>query len=286
MPRPLKAACKKAVIMFYALSIAFGSLVGIALGLTGGGGSLLTVPLLVYGLDIPPKEAVGISLAAVGATSLIGLFMRIKSGNVEFATGFLFAAAGMLGAPAGALAAHNIPGPVLLVMFALLMVLIAVHMWRTASRTEASRAAYHGLLSGKPTCERSESGRLLLTTPCALLLLLTGLGTGVLSGLLGVGGGVIIVPALVMFSRMSIERAVGTSLLVVFLVSVSGTLSHVYAHENFSLKVTALFIAGGVLGLVASCRLRLSGPPLQKAFAMGIVLLAAFMLVNQIARSL
>ena len=273
--------------MFYVLSIAFGTLVGIALGLTGGGGSLLAVPLLVYGLAVAPREAVGISLAAVGATALMGLLMRIKSGNIEFSTGLLFAAAGMLGAPAGAMAAHLIPGSLLLMLFALLMVLIAINMWRTASMTEASRAAYHGLLSGKPTCERTESGRLLLTTPCAILLLLAGIGTGILSGLFGIGGGVVIVPALVMFSRMPIARAVGTSLLVVFLVSVAGTLSHIYHHENFSMNTTGWFIIGGVLGLIACRRLarRISGPSLQKVFAAGIVLLAAFMIANELVHS-
>ena len=73
--------------MLYTLSVIFGSLIGFALGLTGGGGSLLAVPLLVYGLSVAPREAVGISLAAVGATALAGLIARMRSGHVEFGTG-------------------------------------------------------------------------------------------------------------------------------------------------------------------------------------------------------
>jgi uncharacterized membrane protein YfcA len=87
--------------MFYSLSELFGSFVGFALGLTGGGGSILAVPLLIYGLSISPREAFGISLAAVGATALIGLAQRIRVGEVEFGTGVLFALAGMAGAPLG-----------------------------------------------------------------------------------------------------------------------------------------------------------------------------------------
>ena len=270
--------------MLYTLSIIFGSLIGFALGLTGGGGSLLAVPLLVYGLSVAPREAVGISLAAVGATALAGLIARMRSGNVEFGTGALFAAAGMLGAPFGAWAAQRIPETVLLTLFASLMLLIGINMWRTSSRTDESRAAYHGLLTAIPRCERSETGALRLTTPCALLLLLAGLATGVFSGLFGVGGGIVIVPALVMFSKMPIHRAVGTSLLVIALISVSGVTSHLITNRDLSLDLTGLFIAGGLLGLAASHRVarRISGPRLQKVFAAGIFVVALSIIVREL----
>ena len=152
--------------MFYALSILFGSFVGFALGLTGGGGSLLAVPLLVHGLAIAPREAFAISLAAVGATALIGLAQRIRAGEVEFATGILFASAGMVGAPVGIWLAGKIPETVLLILFSVLMVLLAGKMWRESSEERKDKSH-----SDPPTCQREESGKLKFTSRCALLLL-------------------------------------------------------------------------------------------------------------------
>jgi uncharacterized protein len=201
--------------MSLALSILFGALVGVALGLTGGGGSLLAVPLLVYGLAIPPREAFGISLAAVGATALTGLIPRIRKGQVEIGTGALFASAGMAAAPIGTRIAQFIPDTVLLTMFSLLMLAVATQMWRKPQSMNADQplASCEADADG-PTCRRTPEGRLLLTSKCAMLLVAVGLVTGFLSGMFGVGGGFVIVPALILFSGMAIHRAVATSLLV------------------------------------------------------------------------
>jgi len=122
------------------LSILFGSLVGFTLGLTGGGGSLLAVPLLVYGLAIAPREAFGVSLAAVGATALVGVIPRIRAGQVEVGTGVLFAIAGMIGAPLGTWVAGMISETVLLVLFSVLMlVVVLVSVSGVASHFAAGR---------------------------------------------------------------------------------------------------------------------------------------------------
>ena len=259
--------------MFYALSVLFGSFVGFALGLTGGGGSLLAVPLLVYGLSIAPREAFGISLAAVGATALIGFVQRIRAGEVELGTGVLFAIAGMIGAPAGIWLAGKIPETVLLILFAVLMLFIAWKMWR-----ESSKGLKNKPQADSSTCQREETGKLKLTSKCALLLTLVGLATGFLSGMFGVGGGVVIVPAVTIFSGMPINRAVGTSLLVIVLISVSGVASHFVAGRGISLEVTGLFVLGGILGLALSNLVskRISSSKLQKVFAAGIVVIAIF----------
>lgn len=255
------------------LSITFGACVGFALGLTGGGGSLLAVPLLVYGLAIAPREAIGISLAAVGTTALLGTIPRLRNGQIEVGTGVLFAVAGMAGAPLGTWVAALIPTAVLLTMFAVLMLVVAKRMWNGSlgTRSLAGQAA---------TCERTDEGRLKLTTPCALLLLAIGTLTGFLSGLFGVGGGFVIVPALVLFSQMPIHRAVSTSLLVIFLVSISGVASHYVAGREIPWDVTGLFIIGGIGGLWLGQRLagRLSGPRLQRVFASGIVAVAVLII--------
>jgi uncharacterized membrane protein YfcA len=267
------------------LSLVFGAAVGLSLGLTGGGGAIFAVPLLVYGLGIPPREAVGVSLAAVGATALVGFLHRWKLGQVEIRTGLIFAGAGMLGAPLGTWIAGWLSEPLLLALFAGLMVIVALRLWRQASRPVATNDS--GLDSGdadRPTCRRDAGGALILTSHCAVLLLVVGILTGALSGLFGVGGGFVIVPALVMFSGMSIHRAVGTSLMVIALVSVSGVASQLWSGRAISTGVTLLFVAGGVAGLFLGQQIGrgLSGPALQKVFAIAILMVAAFVIVRSI----
>ncbi len=121
-----------------ALTAVLGAVVGFSLGLTGGGGAIFAVPILVYGLGVPAREAVGISLLTVGSTALVGFVQRARRGMVEFPTGLLFALAGMIGAPIGARIADYIPEPLLLTIFAGLMFLIAVRMWIKANERSAN----------------------------------------------------------------------------------------------------------------------------------------------------
>jgi len=270
------------------LSVIFGALVGFSLGLTGGGGAIFAVPLLVYGLGVAPREAVGISLAAVGATSFVGFLGRWRARKIELRTGLVFAVAGMLGAPVGSWLSGLIPETVLLTLFAILMLVVALRMW-----SKASEPAIAGLpiacstetadVDG-PACRRDINGNLLLSSRCAWLLAAVGIATGVLSGLFGVGGGFVIVPALVLFSGMTIHRAVGTSMLVVALVSVSAIGSHLFAGRTISVETTALFVVGGVAGLLLGtvAGRRLSGPALQKVFAVAIVAVAIFVVVRTV----
>ncbi|GJM25028.1 MAG: UPF0721 transmembrane protein [Phycisphaerae bacterium] len=264
--------------MLYALSVLFGGMVGFALGVTGGGGSLLAVPLLVYGLSIAPREAFGISLAAVGATALVGVVPRIVAGQAEVGTGLIFAAAGMVGAPVGTWLAGMISEPVLLTLFAALMLLIAQNMWRSA--TNETSVSQHDTKPTPPTCERTAAGAIKLTSRCTLLLIALGLLTGILSGMFGVGGGFVIVPALVMFSGMPIHNAIATSLLVIVLVSISGVASHFVAGRGISLSITGMFIAGGIIGMTAGGRVaqRMSAARLQRVFSAGIVAVALFVI--------
>ena len=251
----------------------------------GGGGAIFAVPLLVYGLSLPTREAVGISLAAVGTTSLVGFLHRWRAGQVEIRTGLLFAVAGMLGAPIGSWIAGLLPEALLLSLFPGLMVIVAIRLWQQASRpvTETATCPTSEHQDG-PTCQRDAAGALILTSRCAVLLLIVGVLTGILSGLFGVGGGFVIVPALVLFSGMSIHRAVGTSLMVIALVSVSGVTAHLWSGRAISPEVTGLFVLGGVVGLFAGQQIarRLSGPVLQKVFAVAILAVAAFVVVRNL----
>lgn len=267
------------------LSLFFGAVIGLSLGLTGGGGAIFAVPMLVYGLNLPARDAVGISLAAVGTTALIGFLARWRLGQVEIRTGLLFALAGMAGAPIGTWIAGLLSETLLLALFAGLMLVVAVRLWMQASKplVELQHCPPNELHDG-PTCQRDATGQLILSSRCAVLLLIVGVLTGILSGLFGVGGGFVIVPSLVLFSGMSIHRAVGTSLMVVALVSVSGVASQIWAGRDISPMITGLFIAGGIGGLFLgqSIAKRLSGPMLQKVFAVAILGVAAFVILRSL----
>lgn len=228
------------------LSMVFGIVIGLALGLTGGGGSIFAVPLLVYAMSIPAHEAVGISLTAVGATASWGLIQYLRTGQAEIRTGIIFAISGMLGAPLGAWLNSLLPANLLMFLFASLMLVIAIRMWRHAipRRTPAANtlspdndctSSHHNA-----TCHRDEQGTLHLTSRCALLLVFLGFLTGTLSGLFGVGGGFVIVPGLVLFSGMPIHRAVATSLLVIVLISVSGITSFLIANRPIDFSISTL----------------------------------------------
>lgn len=261
--------------MSYALSSLFGTFVGFALGLTGGGGSLLAVPLLVYGMAIAPRDAFGISLAAVGAMALSGVISKLRSKEVEIGTGVLFAVAGMLGAPLGTWVAGCISDSALLVLFALLMLVVAGRMWMKSNTPALPRCDEN---EEGPACQRADTGELHLTSKCAALLIVVGMVTGFLSGMFGVGGGFVIVPALVLFSGMSIRRAIATSFLVIVLVSVSGVSAHFLAGREIPLDVTGLFVLGGVIGTQIGSLVgkRLPAPLLQRVFAIGIVVVAMY----------
>jgi len=271
----------------FGLALLFGCCVGFALGLTGGGGGVFAVPLLVYGLAVAPREAVGISLASVGGTALSGVVPRLIRGEVELRTGLLFAVAGMIGAPVGSYLSTLVPETVLLVLFGFLMLVVAWRMWaktRNPNLATGVCATESQQKADRSACQRAEDGTLRLTSKCARLLALIGLLTGVLSGMFGVGGGFVIVPALVLFSGMEIHRAVGTSLLVIFLISISGVISYLAAGRELAWDTTMQFLMGGLvgIGLGGIVAKRLNGPALQKVFATAVVLVAVFVIVKSV----
>ncbi len=279
------------------LSLLFGAIVGVSLGLTGGGGAIFAVPLLAYGLSLPAREAVAISLVSVGLTSFVGFIGKWRKGEAELRTGFLFAVAGMLGAPVGSWIAAQVPEAWLMLLFSVLMITIAAKMWQrsgsAAGRTQVCIPIENlshrpvDYSEDRPSCERDAAGQLILTSRCARLLLLIGVGTGILAGMFGVGGGFIIVPALMLFSSMSMSRAVGTSLMVISLVSASGIASQLWAGQTISLNITAWFVAGGLSGLCVGQAVghRLSPSVLQRIFSMAILLVAVFVIVRNLSQS-
>lgn len=267
------------------MAILFGILVGLALGLTGGGGSAFALPLLIYGLGMATKDAVVVSLAAVALTSAFGAVTAWRVGLVEWHPGIIFSFTGMLGAPLGLAIGKNLSESYLIMGFAVLVLLVAAAMWGKAVRSPAESAVVRagiglGVEGSGPVCSYSPDGMLRFTARCNFVLAFVGLGTGFLAGLFGVGGGFIIVPALMFITKMRIHQAVATSLFVITLIGLAGVGSELVQGRTLPWQLTGLFVAGGLAGMGAGRLLasRMAGPTLQKLFAVAIAIMALFML--------
>lgn len=255
--------------MTHVLSILLGSIVGLSTGLSGAGGSLLAIPLLIYGLSFPPREALATSLAATGAACLVGVIPRLLKRQVELRIGLLFAAAGMVGAPPGTWFAARIPEPVLIGTLAALMFGIAFRLLRGSSRLAAD--------AERPPLK-----------PHLVMLLMVGLTTGFLSGTFGVGGGFMIVPALVLLGGMPIHRAVATTLFVMSVISSTGAIAYFIEGQGLVAPgKSLLFVTGAAAGVLTGGMIatRLSEFTLRRVFA-AIILLAALLLTAKTIASL
>jgi uncharacterized membrane protein YfcA len=266
------------------LAVGFGAVVGMALGLTGGGGSIFAVPLLIYGLNMSPSGAVPISLVAVGSTALVGALHSIRAGLVVWQPTIMFIVGGIVGAPLGLSTASFLPTEWILAGFAVLSITVGTLMW---IRVHSSPAYAHVVRaepeasSDGPICVLAPDGQLRFSAPCAFVLTVAGLGTGFLSGLFGVGGGFLIVPALVLITRMGVHSAVATSLLIISAIGFSGAASAVLA-DRISWPILLPFAAGGAAAMVAGRRIagRMAGPLLQRVFSALIVLVGIAMLAH------
>lgn len=212
----------------YILSVAAGSLVGFSLGLVGGGGSILAVPLMVYLVGVhDPHVAIGTSALAVAASAAVNLANHARSGNVKWRCASVFAAVGVFGALLGSTLGKAIDGQKLLALFGLLMILVAALMLRSRSST------------GDHDVRLSKDNALKLTA--------FGFATGLLSGFFGIGGGFLVVPGLIAATGMPILFAVGSSLVAVTAFGVTTALNYAYSGwVNWALAAT--FIGGGVAG--------------------------------------
>lgn len=239
-----------------------GIAVGYTLGLVGGGGSILAVPLLVYVVGVPqPHVAIGTAALAVAANAAMGLANHARAGTVRWPCGLTFAAAGIVGALGGSTLGKRVDGDQLLFLFALLMIAIALLMLRGRDAP------------GDPGVRISRDN--------APRLIGYGLGSGAFSGFFGIGGGFLIVPGLLAATGMPMLNAVGTSLVAVtaFGLTTAGN----YALSGLiDWPLAGLFIAGGALGswlgMVSARRLAANPARLKSLFAMLVLAVAAYML--------
>ncbi len=221
------------------LSSLSGALVGLVLGLVGGGGSVLAVPLLVYGVGVPSAQiAIGTSAIAVSASAFANLIGHWRAGNVKWRCGLVFSTAGVAGAFAGSALAKTVDGQQLLALFGVLMLVVGA------------------LMFAKRGGEGNETIRLDRSSAPLLLpwLIPAGFGTGLLSGFFGIGGGFLIVPALIFATGMALQPAIGTSLVAVTAFGAATALSYAIS-GLIDWRIAALFIAGGILGGVGGTAL-------------------------------
>jgi uncharacterized membrane protein YfcA len=252
---------------------ALAVLIGLSLGLLGGGGSILTVPILVYVVGLPTHEAIALSLLVVGTTSIAALVPHARGGRVQWKTGALFGATSMVGAFAAGKLAHHVPATVLLLLFGGMMMITAVAMMR--GKKDAAKESE----TDQPEGQLSE-------LPIGKIVL-EGLGVGAVTGLVGAGGGFLVVPALVLLGKLPMRTAVGTSLLVIAMKSFAafaGYLSTTEMNWGLGAMVTAAavlgsFFGGGLAGSVPQDLLR-------RGFAWFVVVMAVFILAQEIPRAL
>ena len=252
------------------LTLALSVLIGLSLGLLGGGGSILTVPILVYAAGLDAKDGIATSLFVVGATSLAAMLSHARAGRVAWRVGAFFGVASMIGAYGGGRLAHFLPAKALLAGFTLMMFVTAVAMMRRRRDAASPSNTKSPKLEGAALARAAAIG----------------VAIGALTGVIGAGGGFVIVPALVLFSGLPMRTAVGTSLLVIAMNSFAGfagTLSHATIHWPLALAVTAASVAGSLVGAALAGRVKPEA--LRTGFAWFVLAMALFMTVKELPAS-
>ena len=244
------------------LTVGSGSIVGFALGLLGGGGSILAVPLLIYVVGMRSTHmAIGTSALAVSVNAFANLISHSRAGNVKWPCAFVFALSGVAGAAAGAALGKMVDGQKLLFVFGLVMVAVALAMLRPGAPQGNSAVRIDAMI--------------------AMRLVVTGLVVGLISGFFGIGGGFLIVPAIMLGSGMATLNAVGSSLLSVGAFGLTTAVSYATA-SLVDWHVAAFFVAGGVGGGLAGVflarRLAARKSALTRVFAVVVLAVAAFVL--------
>jgi len=248
------------------VALALAVLVGVSLGMLGGGGSILTVPILTYVAGFEPQQAISASLFIVGVTSAVSVLHHARVGRVRWRTGLIFGIAGMAGAFTGGIVGGYIPGTVLMMLFAAMMVATATAMIRG----------------------RKNISTRLLPEPATLpviRIVRDGFLVGIAAGLVGAGGGFLIVPALTLLGGLPVAVAVGTSLLVIAMQSSAGLVAHLFTVDlpwPTVLAFTGIAVAGSFLG--AALAGRIPERALRTAFGIFVLVIGAFVLVQEIPR--
>lgn len=269
------------------MSYLVGLIIGGVLGLTGAGGSVFAVPLLMWLLGLSAQQAMGISLGAVAISAAFGTVTKLKSGLIEWLPATVFLLIGSALAPVGAWLNRRADDQWLMVGFTVLVVIVAAKLWcqtqRDPSSTRYVRTAAPDQHEGNaPVCVLNEKKPYKVGLRCFVGMSSAAMLTGLLSGLFGVGGGFMIVPALMLLTNVTIQQAVATSLLVISVISTTGFVSFLQYGDHVSVPLLLEVMVGGILGMIFGIYSSkyLAGPTLQKLFSILMVMIAIATLVK------
>lgn len=275
--------------MAEALLAACGALVGLLLGLTGAGGSVVAVPLLVLGFGWSLVDAVPVALLATGGAAAFGTVAAWNVAHVRYRAALLMAAGAVLTAPIGLWLASRAPGSWLGAGFGALMLVVAARLHLQARRRPEESGIVRAAVAGdgpsqdRPLCRLDSRGRIAWNAGSAAVIALIGALTGLVSGAFGVGGGFVIVPALREATPLSMHSAIATSLLAIALISGVTLGMALLMGRGIPWHQALPFLGGALLGMWTGRRLapRLAGARLQQAFAAGIFVLGLSMIVSR-----
>lgn len=261
------------------LVVALGMVVGLILALTGAGGGILAVPLLVFGVHLSMAKAGPIGLLAVGMAAAMGALLGLRAKIVRYKAAVLIAASGMLTAPFGLWLAQRLPNRPLSFLFALVLFWVAYRSWRSAGAAGAAQSCCAD--ASLPCRINPATGRFIWTFATARVFVYVGAVAGLLSGLLGVGGGFVLVPVMRRYTDLSMQSIVSTSMAVIALLSGFNVLASSLGGQ-LDWQIGAPFALGAVLGMLGASALakRLAGAWLSRAFAVVTVAVALGLLAK------
>lgn len=250
------------------IHLGLGLIVGLIMALTGAGGGILAAPLLIFGAHQTVAQAGPVGLLAVGLAATLGAILGLRAGIVRYRAALLIATVGMMLVPVGVWLAHRVDNRWLLILFALVLLAVA---YRTFGQKDKPEIEAQSL----PCVRSADSGRFIWTSACARALALSGSVAGLLSGLLGVGGGFVIVPALHRYSDLAMQSVVATSLAVIALVSISGVVFSVVS-GSLNWNIAMPFALGALVGMVSGrvISTHVAASYLHKGFAAVAVVVA------------
>ncbi len=265
------------------ISISLGSFTGVILALSGAGGAIIAVPLLIFGMHLAIAEAAPIALLAVCLSATIGALLALMQKGMRYRAAGFIATIGAIAAPSGILLAQKIPNAPLTLLFSMILAYVAFDMFRQSRRSKEEIESSESTSFAKPCLLDLPEGRLVWTWPCVRALALSGFLAGFLSGLLGVGGGFVVVPALKKVTNLQMQSIFATSLAVIALISAIGVISAtLMGVMNWSIAIP--FSGGAMVGMLLGRTFanRFSGPKLMQGFAVMAACVSAGMVIKVI----